>query len=102
MPRRITNSKSWFVFTLSFLAMVASSIALVVTVAVNNHSARSTDRKICEGVNRVNITIIATLKRNEATIPKLQYYKDHPEELARQEAEIAAEIVKFQPLACNK
>lgn len=102
MPKRISTSNSWFVLTLSLLVVVAASIALVIAVTVNNHAARSTDAKICKAVNRVNTTIVDTLKRSEATIPKLQYYKDHPEELARQEAEIEAEIVKFSPLACAR
>ena len=101
MPKRIVQSKTWFAATLSFLLLVASSVALVVAVTANNRSARSTDEKICRAVNRVDITIVATLHRTKTNLPKLAYYRDHPTELADQKLEIDREIVRFKPLDCK-
>jgi hypothetical protein len=101
MPRRIAQSKAWFALVLATLVLAAASVALVISVAQSAHQRVSTDRKICLAVSRVDKTIQAQLQRGLVNLPKIKYYQQHPDELARQQIEIGKEIDAFKPLKCK-
>lgn len=59
------------------------------------------NQRICVAVNNINTVITQTLRRSLANVPRLSYYKQHPDELAQQEAEIRREIRRFKPRTCG-
>jgi hypothetical protein len=79
-------SRSWW----GWLAFAAS---------VNDQ--RKTDHHICLAVNNIDKIIQAQLRRSLTNIPKIMYYKQHPDELRTQLVQVREEIVAFRPQRCK-
>lgn len=80
-----------------FLLSTATIIAAVVLGARNQNKV---NHQVCAGFNNLNRIVTATLQRQLANLPKLAYFRDHPGELAGQQAEIVAELEQFRPRSC--
>jgi hypothetical protein len=52
-------------------------------------------------VNNIDKIIQAQLRRSLANIPKIMYYKQHPDELRTQLSQVREEIVAFRPQRCK-
>lgn len=71
-------------------------------IAENHKISARTDRQICIRINNLNATISGVLYRSKTNIPKLQYYKDNPEDLQAALKQINEQITKFRPRVCGK
>lgn len=83
---------------ISLTLVVAMLAAGSILFTVNANQARAT--QICRTVNIVQAEIRGVLLRSRAALPENAYYKAHPEELGRAEAEVDREIQLFSPLHC--
>ena len=86
------------------IGVAASAVATgaaIITIAYtsSNRDARQHDinRAVCTAVVRLDAAITDSLHRSLTNIPKLQYYKMHPDELRQQRAEIEQTLKKFRP-----
>jgi hypothetical protein len=70
-------------------------------IVANQKLSERTDFKICTRINNINIIITDVLKRSKQNIPKLMYYKQHPDEMRDQIAQINHEIYRFRPRTCG-
>lgn len=59
-----------------------------------------TDQRICLALENLNREITMSLKRSRDSIPKLSYYRRHPEEMQRQLVQIDDQIHLFRPREC--
>jgi hypothetical protein len=92
------------------IATTAAAIAIAVSLMTISIYSRQRDqnqqdinRAVCGAVYKLDKTIITTLSRSRENLPRLAYYKDHPDELARQQVIISREIKAFHPpQACSK
>jgi hypothetical protein len=101
MPRRIVQSRVWFATVLGLMIAIAASVALVISVARDHEARIDTDTKICLATNRLVVPIRASLQRALVTLPTLSYYKEHPDELAIQLAEVRRNLRAFRTLDCS-
>lgn len=71
-------------------------------IAALAYNAKLADYNTCVRVNNINVLATGNLERSLANLPKLQYYKDHQNELNDQLVEIKRQLVKFQPRTCTR
>ncbi len=55
----------------------------------------------CHEITRVYHVIQIQAERGLKSLPTIQYYKDHPAELAKAEQQTRAEIKTFNPPSCS-
>ena len=92
---------------LSMAALVVAAAFLGYAVAQSSNAAR--DRldaqhiaihQSCLAIQNLNRVITASLQRSRRNLPRIQYYQQHPVELARQLAEVDRELRVFRPRTC--
>ena len=54
----------------------------------------------CHAVNQLRGVLVSLVVRSERSVPTIQYYKQHPDELARVEAQAKSEERQLQPIPC--
>lgn len=82
--------------------LFGASIVLVGWVVYDNQIQQNkTNQTVCVAVNNLNAAITLSLKRSLVNIPKLAYYKEHPDERDSQLAEVRRTLVTFRPRSCN-
>jgi len=85
------------------LATAAAAVTLTITAHQRGSQQMDINRAVCTAVVRLDEAISDTLRRSLVNIPKLDYYKQHPADLARQERDIRETLKKFvPPPECNK
>lgn len=81
-------------------ASVATAAALgSIALYAHGRDQRQTDinKAVCVSVVRLDNAITQSLRRSQVALPKIQYYRQHPSELASQEADIRASLKRFVP-----
>lgn len=90
---KLTIATAIFCALLFFL-----SISTVGYVLYGRESTqRDVNAAVCKAVIRLDNAITSSLRRSLIDTPKLAYYKDHPDELADQIAQIRRTIKQFVP-----
>jgi hypothetical protein len=100
MPARYAKSHPWLFYAFAILATVAFLVGMV-GLANSVNDQRKTDHHICLAVNNIDKIIQAQLRRSLTNIPKIMYYKQHPDELRTQLGQVREEIVAFRPQRCK-
>jgi hypothetical protein len=81
-------------------ASIATAAALsTIAITVHNRDSRQADinAAVCHAVVKLDGAITDSLNRSLTAIPKIQYYKDHPDERKAQLANIRDDINNFKP-----
>lgn len=101
MKRTLLGNRKLAAWVIASGCVLLASVALV-GVALNGavNGRQRADRQVCVGFNRFDAVITQTLRRSAANLPKLAYFRAHPDELAKQEREIRRQLVLFQPRPC--
>lgn len=89
-------------FVQSFLgALTALVIAGCLALGTLSIIGQANQQKVaCRSVNQLRSVLVSLVARGERSIPTIKYYKDHPDELARAEAQARSEEQQLQPVAC--
>lgn len=92
-----------------FYAVLVSATLLAVSIGVivaaigqGVRNQEQINRQVCVAVNQFNTVIVDTLKRSRSNIPKLAYFKEHPDELKAQLRTIDKQIILFRQKPCGK
>jgi hypothetical protein len=102
MRRTLVHNRKLIAWVAISTVMLIISIGVgAVTIRDAAEQQRDTNRIVCRAVNRIDSTLVATLMRSEANLPKLAYFQQHPDELAAQLAEVRRQIALFQPRLCR-
>lgn len=88
----------WFVLAAVLLLGAVALAGYGINVAVSQQ--RETNRLVCRAVNQFNAVIASQLQRSALTLPKLAYFRAHPDELAQQEIEIRRQLNLFRQRQC--
>lgn len=89
----------WLVVCGLFLLASITLVAVSINEAVSTQDR--TNRQICVAFNRFNAVMTVTLNRSAVNLPKLAYFREHPDELAGQLDQIRQQIVQFRQRACR-
>lgn len=79
--------------------LLALATALAIFLSVSAVSSES--QSACAAVNRVRFSLSEVLHRQQAGLPTVTYYKQHPAELKQAEADIKFDLDKLGPIACS-
>ena len=85
-----------FLGTLAAL-LIAGCLALGTASVIGQASAQTT---ACHAVNQLRAVLVTLVVRGEKSVPTIQYYKQHPAEMARVQANSRAEEQQLQPIPC--
>lgn len=85
------------------VAIAGSLVSVSVYTTQRDANQKAINQAVCGAVYQLDRTIVAQLQRSQQNLPKLSYYKEHPDELRRQKQDISREIRAFQPpKACGQ
>jgi len=82
-------------------AIVASFLLIGVAIWERKATLDNANHRVCVAIQNLNAAITASLNRSLDNLPKIQYFREHPEELARQRGEIERQLVVFRPRSCK-
>ncbi len=88
----------WLTCSAALLLMCIALVGYAINASVSVQS--KTNRQICVAFNEFDSVVTTTLKRSKANLPKITYFRDHPAELADQQAEIARQLGEFRQRTC--
>jgi hypothetical protein len=83
-----------------FAAAVATAACLVlIAVYSSQRDQRQSDinKAVCQAVVKLDGAVTDSLKRSLKNLPKIAYYKDHPDELAIQQEQTRETLKEFIP-----
>lgn len=98
-----SSSSSRGVAAAVLLASACFAAALLTAVYVlvgNAQHSRATDRRVCLQVELLKGYVREALGRSRRTLPRIAYYRRHPDELAIAEAQIRDDLTTFKRRAC--
>lgn len=77
-------------------------LALVValSIALGVFSIVQQNRTACQQVNVLRSAIVAVLRHGEEALPRVPYYKAHPDQLAAAEANYQTDLRELGPVHC--
>ena len=97
---------------LILILMFATGVAIWKVTSVTHENRRlaqkidtqsiAADRTVCVRINKINGVIAGILERSKKNIPKLSYYKQHPDELQDQLDEVDRQKSQFAQEDCGK
>lgn len=101
MIRTLKESRKLITWISSSALVVLVSIAVAgIAIYRATNDQQRTNQQICRAFNRFDAAISTTLQRSKANLPKLAYFRTHPLELARQEAEVQTQVRQFRQHTC--
>ena len=81
-------------------ASLATAVSLIaIALYAHNRDERQADinKAVCLSVVKLDAAITDSLRRSLVQLPKLQYYRDHPDELQTQRSEVRRSLANFVP-----
>lgn len=60
-----------------------------------------TDRHICVAIQNINEVVTQQLQRTKENLPKVSYFRSHPDELQRQLRQLNEQLIAFRPRKCQ-
>ena len=88
----------------TFITVAAASLAILaaltsIAIYAKQRDARQSDinKAVCVSVVRLDLAISETLQRSLKSLPKIQYYREHPAELRTAQRETRISLRKFVP-----
>lgn len=81
------------------LALWALLVALIANVALYLGLA-GVARGSCRDVEEIKAYVAAAITRSVETLPTIDYYREHPDELAEQLARLRQQADDFKPSTC--
>jgi hypothetical protein len=83
-----------------FLLIIALGVFVYLDAQHKRQDIADQARATCVAVNNINVLITKTLQRSLHNLPRLAYFRDHPEDLQVQSEEIRRQIASFTPRTC--
>lgn len=77
------------------LLLVATTV-LLLTVVIQSRQQRS----LCRTTNALRTAIRESILRQKKNLPKISYFREHPDEMRDQKAEITQELASFADKPC--
>lgn len=81
VEKKLASLQAWVVAGLAFMFVAAISFLVIAILMVENTAGKVAEEKH-QGDQALACYIQPQFERSKATLPTLQYYKDHPAELA--------------------
>lgn len=76
------------------------AIVLTASLALGVDSVVASQQTACHQVNVLRAAIETVLQHSEQALPRVPYYKHHPDQLAYAEAQYQIDLRELGPIAC--
>lgn len=86
---------TWFSIVLAVLLLFTIGAVTFSIVEVGKANER-----VCRQTNAIQGEIRGVLERSKAALPRNAYFKEHPDQLAAAQRQVADELRSFGPLRC--
>lgn len=102
MLRTLRSSQTLLWWVLLSVSVLLLSVGFSAYAAAQSDGAKADAiHETCVGLQNLNKVITQTLGRSKQNLPKLTYYREHPDELRIQIREINRELLVFRPRTCR-
>lgn len=86
--------------TLRALAQLGAYVLMVVVVIIGFVQIGRTNDRLCHATTANRAYIRGAIERGRKTLPTVAYYRDHPDELARQQQELRRSLAELPGEVC--
>jgi Skp family chaperone for outer membrane proteins len=94
------RAREWGLILAVMFALLVSVLLIFFALRERKKTLDRSDHQVCIAIRNLDLVVTRQLQRSKVNLPKLAYFREHPEELAQQQESIEAQLKAFRPREC--